>query len=232
MFKNIRRLFFDSGMVLVHPQSGEWFYPKVYKDFCGRHKLPEKSLYQYLNFQRAYNYLNKRSTIKTTAEEYDAFITFYQILFHNLKGKDIPELIKLCADAKVYKNFETIFYDDVKDTIEELRLHYDLGIISDAWPSLLNVYRENGMLKYFEPFIISSMYGCTKQGLNLFKFALENVAEHADECLFIDDSIENCKRAKKLGMKVIVLNRNSFYKPNSTIPFVCSMTELQKLLLD
>ena len=218
-------------MVLVHPRSGDWFYPDVYKDFCKRHELPEKSLYQYLNFQKAYNYLNKRSTIKTTADEYDAFVNFYEILFHNLKGKDIPELIRLCADAKVHNCLETIFYDDVKDIIEKLKLNYDLGIISDAWPSLLDIYRYNNMFKYFEPFVISSMYGCTKEGLNLFRFALANVAEHAEECLFIDDSIENCKRAKKLGMQVMVLNRNSFYKPNSAIPVVSNMIELEKVLL-
>ena len=104
----------------------------------------------------------------------------------------------------------------MEESIRRLKFKYDLGIISDAWPSLMSVYANKKMLSHFKPFIISSMYGCTKAGFDLFRFALANVAEHAEECLFVDDSYGNCKRARKLGMQVLILNRSRHFKTRGT----------------
>jgi putative hydrolase of the HAD superfamily len=230
MFDSVKRIFFDSGMVLVYPRSGEWFYPTQYKNFCKSHSLPEKSIHQYLNYQNALSRLNSIKFVKDENEEYEVFNEFYSNLFHGINGKDDPALIKLCVDSIVLDNSKYRFYDDVKESIRKLNCKYELGIISDAWPSLKNVYMANGMLKYFEPFTISSMYGCTKKGYDLFRFALANAAQQPDECLFVDDSYENCKRARKLGMQVLVLNRNKYHKQRSDINHISTMKELENLL--
>jgi putative hydrolase of the HAD superfamily len=230
MFDNIKRIFFDSGMVLVYPRSGEWFYPVQYKEYCQKYSLPEKSIYQYINFRKAYRYIEQNMLIKNEDDEYEEFKRFYSILFSGIKGKDNPELIDLCAFASVKDYSKYSFYDDVAESIMKLNCRYELGIISDAWPSLKSVYSKNNMLKYFEPFIISSMYGCTKHGYDLFRFALANAAQKPDECLFIDDSYENCKRGKKLGMKVMVLNRNKYHKQQNDIVHVTNMKEVEEIL--
>jgi len=230
MFENVRRIFFDSGMVLVYPRSGDWFYPGAHKEYCEKHGLPEKSFSQNLNFPKAYARLAKVGKIENEDEELRAFSEFYRALFHKVKGKDNQGLIDLCAWASVKDYGKYAFYEDVEESIRRLKFKYDLGIISDAWPSLLSVYRNKKMLSHFKPFIISSMYGCTKSGYDLFRFALANVAEHAEECLFIDDSYGNCKRAIKLGMQVLVLNRSRHVKARGAIPLVRNMDELETLL--
>jgi putative hydrolase of the HAD superfamily len=230
MFDNVRRIFFDSGMVLCYPKSGEWFYPLKYKEYCKEKRLPEKSFRQNINYQKACYHLGNIKTIKSEDEEYEVFREFYKILFHTIKGKDNRELIELCANACVFDYEKYEFYDDVKESIKRLKYKYDLGIISDAWPSLFNVYRHNDMYKHFEPFIISSMYGCTKQEYDLFRFGLANVAEHPEDILFVDDSYENCMRAAKLGMNVIVLNRNKYYRSRKNILHVSNMEELEKVV--
>jgi putative hydrolase of the HAD superfamily len=230
MFENVRRIFFDSGMVLVYPRSGDWFYPSAYKEYCEKRSLPERSFSQNLNFPRAYARLAGVGKIESEDEELRAFTEFYGALFKGIKGKDNRELIDLCAWASVKDYGKYEFYDDVEESIGRLKLKYDLGIISDAWPSLLSVYRARKMLSYFKPFIISSLYGCTKSGCDLFRFALANVAEHAQECLFIDDSWGNCKRAQKLGMQVLVLNRSKHFKERGSIPHAKNMDELEELL--
>jgi len=63
MFENVKRIFFDSGMVLVYPRSGEWFYPTQYKEYCKKHLLPEKSIHQNLNFKKAYFSLSTKTDI-------------------------------------------------------------------------------------------------------------------------------------------------------------------------
>jgi putative hydrolase of the HAD superfamily len=230
MFENVQRIFFDSGMVLLHPKSGDWFYPNVYNEYCKKHSLSEKGLYQYINFRFAYDHLSSIKQILNESEEYEAFLEFYTILFHNLKGKNNIELIELCTNATVWDYKKYTFYDDVKDSIKKLNSKYEMGIISDAWPSLFNVYKQNDMFRYFEPFILSSIYGCTKAGYDLFRFALANAAQKPDECLFVDDSYDNCKRARKLGMQVIVLNRNKYHKQKNDIMHICSMKELENVL--
>jgi putative hydrolase of the HAD superfamily len=230
MFENVKRIFFDSGMVLVYPRSGEWFYPIQYKEYCKTHSLPEKNIHQYLNFQKAYISLSNKKNIKDENEEYSAFLEFYSILFNNIKGKDNSELIELCAAASVKDYTKYSFYDDVEESIKKLNCKYELGIISDAWPSLISAYRVSNMLKYFEPFVISSIYGCTKQGYDLFKFALANAAQQPEECLFIDDVYANCKRARKMGMQVLVLNRNKYHKQKSDILHVNNMKEVENIL--
>ena len=230
MFENVRRLFFDSGMVLVYPRSGEWFYPDAYNAYCAKHGLPKKSFTQNLNFPRAYARLTGIEKIENEDEELRAFAEFYKVLFHKIPGKDNQELTDLCAWSSVKDHGKYAFYDDVEESIKRLECKYDLGIISDAWPSLMSVYRNKNMLSHFKPFIISSMYGCTKSGYDLFRFALANVAEHAEECLFIDDSYGNCKRARKLGMQVLVLNRSMHVKARGAVPFARNMDELETLL--
>ena len=82
MFENVRRIFFDSGMVLVYPKSGDWFYPNAYKAYCEKHSLPEKSFSQNFNFSKAYAQLTKMGSIKSEEEELRAFsnfIRFYSI---------------------------------------------------------------------------------------------------------------------------------------------------------
>jgi putative hydrolase of the HAD superfamily len=230
MFENIKRIFFDSGMVLVFPKSGEWFYPLQYKEYCRDHSLPEKSIHQNFNYQKAFYSLSSKIEIKNEDEEYSAFFEFYSILFHNLKGKDNTDLIKLCADSIVRDYSKCLFYDDVVESVQKLNCKYELGIISDAWPSLKSVYRVNNMLKYFKPFVISSIYGCTKQGYDLFRFALANAAQQPEECLFIDDLYANCKRARKMGMQVLVLNRNKYHQQKNDILNVSTMKEVENIL--
>jgi putative hydrolase of the HAD superfamily len=230
MFDEVRRVFFDSGMVLVYPRSGEWFFTTVHKEYCERRGLPEKTFLQSLNFRAAYGRLGRERTIRTEDEEYAAFTSFYETLFRGVPGKDNRELIEACAYAAVRDYDKYCFYDDVAPSIGRLGYKYELGIISDAWPSLMSVYRKNDMYRHFSPFIISSMYGCTKEGYDLFRFALANVAQRAEHILFVDDSHENCKRARALGMQVLVLNRSKYKKASRGMPQVSDMGELLKTL--
>lgn len=230
MFDDVQRIFFDSGMVLCHPRSGDWFYPAVHKEYCEKRELPEKSFRQNLNFRRALAQLNLRTTIESEDEEYAAFHEFYATLFHKVDGKDRPELIEACAFASVRDYGKFVFYEDVPESIRKLSYKYDLGIISDAWPSLEGVYRKNDLRRYFNPFIISSQYGCTKAGLDLFRFALANVAEHPENILFIDDSAANCRRAAQLGMQVAVMNRSAYQKSKRGLLQLRDMAEMEKLL--
>jgi putative hydrolase of the HAD superfamily len=228
--KNTKRIFFDSGRVLVYPASGEWMFPVVYKEYCQKNKLKEKTLHLRLNYKRAMNFLHRMKSVTDENQEYTLFQQFYRKVFHGIKGKDNQTLIDACANGKVFDYDKYRFFDDVKPSIERLAGTYKLGLISDAWPSLANVFKKQNLFDYFNPFIISSMYGHTKEGYELFRIALKSIDEKPEECLFIDDAYGNCRRARETGMAVLRLERNKKQKRKSAIPVVRSIPEVEKFL--
>jgi len=94
------------------------------------------------------------------------------------------------------------------ETIQELSKNYKLAVVSDAWPSLENVFRQAGLRNYFSSFIISSQKGITKPNELMYKSALDELNVSSEEAIFIDDSIKNCDGANKLGIKSFLLCRD------------------------
>lgn len=212
---------------MVYPKSGYWFYTEAYYSFCRENDLEKDPPQQVANLRKAYDFLTQNPLVKDLEEEYAVFHEFYQILFSGVEGKENESFIEICSKSKVLDFAKYAFYSDVADTIKALSKRFALGIISDAWPSIFRVYQDANMRQYFDPFIVSSMYGQTKAGSALFKIALSTIAEPASECLFVDDSIGNCLRAKDLGMQVIVLNREAEMTGDAGIAWVRSMKELE-----
>ena len=230
--RNIKRIFFDSGMVLVYPKSGQWFFPNCYFEYCKTNSLEPTDQKLNENYQIAYENLSSKNLILNEEEEGKAFREFYKLLFHGIEGKDNKDLIDKCTIGKVNDYSKYLFYEDVKSETPRLANHYRLGIISDAWPSLLNVYKQNEMLHYFDPFVISSIKGFTKETGKLFLVALSEIDEKPEECLFVDDSYGNCIRAQDVGMKSIMLNRNKYQADKGNIKAISTLVELSKILLE
>ena len=229
--ENIKRIFFDSGMVLVYPKSGQWFFPNCYFEYCKENDLEIADQKLNENYQIAYKNLSSKNLIINEEQEEQAFREFYKSLFSGIEGKDNIELIEKCTAGKVKDYAKYVFYEDVRSEIPKLGNRYRIGIISDAWPSLLNVYRKNDMLNYFDPFVISSMKGFTKETEKLFLIAMSEINEKPEECLFIDDSYGNCVRAQEIGMKSIMLNRNKYQTDKGNIKAISTLVELSTLLL-
>lgn len=54
----------------------------------------------------------------------------------------------------VYNSDKYRFFDDALKVIPELKLKYKLAIVSDAWPSLKDVYEKNELYNYFDSFVL------------------------------------------------------------------------------
>ena len=211
---SIKRIFFDSGEVLVRPRSGSWFYPQDYFDWIKEKKVPHFSIRQRMNEKKAVTKLLDRKFVRNNIEEYDLFLDFYSEVFSNVWKKDSQELIQLCAKGKVYDNNEQVMFSDVEQTLNTLSGKFELSIISDAWPSLKQKYASLGIIHHFEPFIISTLHGADKSGLDLFKKTLMLVDEKPEECLFIDDRLDNLRRAASLGINCVHCSR--YKKPRKS----------------
>ncbi len=228
MANGIRRIFFDSGKVLVYPVSGDWFVPAVLVD--RQTELGFGSLRLGLNRMRAGAYLDHNHLVLTEDAEYEQFLEYYRILFDSIPALESDGLAIRCAHAKVRDYSTARFYPDVAGTVARLGSQYRLGIISDAWPSIFGMYRTNGFHEAFDPFIVSSMHGATKAQRTLFDVALSCIEEEPSECLFIDDSVANCRIAVEKGMSAVVMCRGGAPMKKWGLPAVRDLAGLERLL--
>lgn len=207
---NIEAILFDSGRVLNYPVTGHWFmspkfFSQVNKDIFNNISMKRR---QHAFFM-AGKYINSISVIKTQDEEYEHFIKYYEIF-----SKELPDLKLshecICELAKdlVYNKGKYVFFDDAVRVIPVLHEKYKLAVVSDAWPSLKDVFIQAGFLSYFSSFVLSSVIGVTKPDKKMYLTALEELRVKPEKAVFIDDSAANCLGAKKLGIHAILLCRD------------------------
>ncbi|WP_341479424.1 HAD-IA family hydrolase [Clostridium gasigenes] len=208
--RKITAVLFDSGRVLNKSSTGHWFIsPRFFEYVDGKkYNAIEK---EKINgaFRKAGQYINSQILIKTKEEEYVHFKKFYEVFSENLPELELKEMqIKGLATDLVYNSDKYVFFEDALKVIPELKSKYKLAIVSDAWPSLKDVYEKKGLYTYFDSFVISSILGITKPNEKMYLKALDELEILPQEAVFVDDNLINCKGAMNLGIKAILLCRN------------------------
>ncbi len=210
ILKNIKAILFDSGRVLNGPVTGHWF---ITPNFW---KYVDKNIYDSVDkrkiasaFYVADKYIVAQKLMTTKEEEYQHFVKFYDIFSSQLPElKLTSEAIESIAKDLVFNPQKYVFYDDALTVISELKGKYKLAIVSDAWPSLLDVYEENNMISYFDSIVISSFIGTSKPDSKMYCTALEELNIKPEEAVFVDDSLKNCLGALTVGINTVLLCRN------------------------
>lgn len=110
-------------------------------------------------------------------------------------------------------------YPQVIETLEQLRLQYRLGVVSDAQsayavPELQAV----GLRDYFDPIIISGDYGYRKPDARLFQQALTALEIRPEQAIFVgNDLYHDIAGAQQAGMKAIFVSYNQSNEPYQAI---------------
>ncbi len=210
MNETIRAILFDSGRVLNQSATGHWFIPPNF------FKIINSTVYQRVTdikkeaaFAQATEILADYPLIKTKEEEYNLFVEYYRVLFSCMRSlKAGEEQITQAAHDLVYNPEKYTFFPEALEVIPELSRTYKLGIVSDAWPSLEDVYTHAGLRGYFSTFILSSVIGVRKPDLRMFEAALNDLGLTPLEVVFVDDLRRNCDGARRMGMRTILLCRD------------------------
>lgn len=210
---NIEAILFDSGRVLNYPITGHWFITPNFFSVVNKDSFESISIERRnIAFAKAANYINSFVFIETNEAEYEYFIKYYEILLNEL-----PEL-KLDRDAScelakdlVYNTDKYKFFEDAMKVLPLLKKKFKLAIVSDAWPSLIDVYIKAGLYSYFSSFVISSIMGVTKPNEKMYLTSLKELNIEPGKAVFIDDNIKNCLGAKKVGLKTALLCRDKRY---------------------
>ncbi len=101
-------------------------------------------------------------------------------------------------------------YPQVLETLEQLRPHYRLGVVSDAQSAYaIPELRAVGLLNYFDPIIISGDYGYRKPDARLFQKALTALKIQPEQAIFVgNDLYHDISGAQQIGMKAILVSYN------------------------
>lgn len=236
--RTIKAILFDSGKVLNQPATGHWFItPNFWQhvDKVKYQKIDSKKVSR--AFREANKYIEAQSTIITKEDEYQYFLKFYTIFSENVPELEMGvEQIEAVAKDLVFNPLKYVFYKDALEMIPQLASKYQLGIVSDAWPSLLDVYREQNFEDYFETIVISSMIGVTKPHEKMYITALEALNISVEQAVFVDDNLQNCIGAMKVGIHSVLLCRNKWlYLWNKITSIgkgydvICRLKELKKI---
>lgn len=206
----IKAVLFDSGRVLNGPVTGHWFITPKFWDYVDKTVFESiESSKIYFAFRKADEYINTQKLIITKEFELECFIKFYEVFSNSLPELKLTnDKINLIANDLVYNPEKYVFYDDALKVIPVLSKRYKLGIVSDAWPSLLDVYDKNNVTQYFGSIIISSIIGASKPDSTMYVTALKELDTSPDEAIFIDDSLKNCLGAEAVGIQSYWLCRD------------------------
>ncbi|MBR2418711.1 MAG: HAD-IA family hydrolase [Clostridia bacterium] len=207
---NIKAILFDSGRVLNGPVTGHWFITPNFWEYVNKDVFDSLDKSKIASaFAEADKYIITQKLMTTKDEEYKHFIKFYEIFSLRLPELQLySETIENIARDLVFNPEKYVFYDDALSVIPELKDKCKLAIVSDAWPSLLDVYEENNMTSYFDSIVISSFLGTSKPDSKMYNTALEELDVKPEEAIFIDDSLKNCIGAIEVGINAVLLCRN------------------------
>lgn len=207
---NIKAILFDSGRVLNGPVTGHWFITPNFWEYVNKDVFDSLDKSKIASaFAEADKYIITQKLMTTKDEEYKHFIKFYEIFSSRLPELQLSsETIENIARDLVFNPEKYVFYDDALSVIPELKDKCKLAIVSDAWPSLLDVYEENNMTSYFDSIVISSFLGTSKPDSKMYNTALEELDVKPEEAIFIDDSLKNCIGAIEVGINAVLLCRN------------------------
>lgn len=229
----IKSILFDSGRVLNRPLTGHWFISPNFFKYVNKEKFLSIEKERINNaFSNAQKYLFNEKLIKNREEELIHFSNFYKLFSENLPELQINNIEDLAKDM-VYNTSKYVFYEDVKEVIPRLKNKYKMAVVSDAWPSLENVFIDADMKKYFEIIVISTQIGTLKPDPRMYETAIERLQVNNSEAIFIDDNINNCLGAERLGIKSILMSRENFNEKkekNKTMLVVEDLYELEQML--
>lgn len=229
----IRSILFDSGRVLNMSSTGHWFISPKFFEYVNKEKFLSIEKEKINNaFSNAQKYLFNEKLIKDRKEELKHFINFYKLFSENLPEIEIKNIEELARDI-VYNTSKYVFYDDVKEVIPRLKNKYKMAVVSDAWPSLENVFIDADMKKYFEKIVISTQIGTLKPDPKMYETAIKSLDVNNSETIFIDDNINNCMGAEKIGIKSILMSRENYDEDKEKYKemlVVQDFYELEKLL--
>lgn len=182
----IEFIFFDLGGVLVRWQNS-WLLHEISKKFG----LSEEKL---------------TKEFENSVQDFSSG-KIQEIKFWRLIGKRIhsSELQNLKRSL-----FYSIFKKRAKPNHSVLSLSkklkkkgFGIGILSNTEPATYSIIEEWKLIDHFDYTFLSYKIGLSKPDRKIYEYVLEKLPFKKDQVLFIDDTLDNVKSAKAVGIRTL-----------------------------
>ncbi|MBI2651986.1 HAD-IA family hydrolase [Candidatus Woesearchaeota archaeon] len=102
-------------------------------------------------------------------------------------------------------NSVTTLNDCIFILIKNLKSEYKTALLSDNFNEMTNAIRKKINLNvYFDVAVFSNEVGLVKRENKIYKFVLGKLKCKSEDCILVDDKIENIQRAGKFGIKGVL----------------------------
>jgi putative hydrolase of the HAD superfamily len=120
-----------------------------------------------------------------------------------------------------------VLYPDIGDSMTTLKSLRDRGI-SCVTISNMNRDRVLELVERFhlDGYYIASDLGLSKSDPAIYQKFLDDSGFRGEECVFVDDKIDNLLAAKTLGISTVLMSK----MPSSRDNITATITQLEKLL--
>ena len=206
----MKHLIFDCGGVLVYPRLGEWNLPFGAAQILGPRAKDLFSAKYLIAHRQAAQWLDEGRLVADVEEERRLRREYIRALDDamgwNLSAVDILRL----SDDFTDNIRRYALFNDVKPWLLRWKARYSLGMLSDAMPSILDFMRQFGISECFDAMVISTQVGATKPDPRMYAAILEALNADAQDCLFVDDRVDNLEGAMAAGMNAVQMARSAF----------------------
>ncbi|WP_336989705.1 HAD family hydrolase [Bacillus infantis] len=195
--KEVRWIFFDAGGVLFDTpvKLGERVQEFLVKKGYSLSEI-EKSIIAAKGIQTPF--------VTSFQEEEDFYKRFYGTMARELGEKALGD--ELFSETHYAAHCE--LYPEVIPVLEELSRNYELAVISNAMPSMDQVFSRLGIRPYFKTIILSAFVHTEKPDPAIYQKALDCMNAKGEESVFIDDKLINIEGAGRSGIKGFHLDRS------------------------
>lgn len=146
----------------------------------------------------------KAPFVTSYQEEEDFFRNFYGTMARELGDEAIGDELF----SKTHYAAHCELYPEVVPVLEELSKNYELAVISNAMPSMNQVFSRLGIRHYFKSIILSAFVYTEKPDPAIYQKALDCLDVKGEESVFIDDIMINIDGAGRFGIKAFHLDRS------------------------
>lgn len=136
--------------------------------------------------------------------------------FYKIFNSELLRLFGILPEEKILLEMFTectyLPWQKFEDTTILDQIDIPIGIISNFNKSLNQILERSFKIR-FSDILISEELGVAKPSLDFYKRAIEKIEINPGEILYIGDSMKlDIEPATKLGIKCLLIDRDSFYK--------------------
>ena len=167
--------------------------------------------------------------VATPEHEQAYYRVYHGLVLDTLAIGDGEALVDRLTEAAHYVP-HCILYADTAPALQALRqAGYRLGLLSNAYPSLIDALTSLDILDYFDVQVVSAFEGCEKPDPAIYHAALRLAGVAPEQALFVDDLPENIEAANAVGMVGVLIDRDDQHA-DTPLRRITRLTELLPLL--